>query len=52
MAIDAKIASKPGQSYEYVDLNGEIHKKTKDEFLRWMAEDFDGKLYEKKFLIV
>lgn len=50
MAIDAKIASKPGQSYEYVDLNGEIHKKTKDEFLRWMAEDFDGKVVREEIL--
>ncbi|AYJ75223.1 putative RecA [Bacillus phage BSP36] len=36
MAEDAKVLGGTTQSYEYIDSNGERHKKKKDDFIEWM----------------
>jgi protein RecA len=36
MAKEAKILGAPGQSFEYVDQNGEIHKMKRDNFVEWL----------------
>jgi len=36
MAEEEKVLDKVGQSYEYVDANGEIHKKKKENFIEWL----------------
>jgi protein RecA len=36
MAKEAKILGAPGQSFEYVDQNGEVHKMKRDNFIEWL----------------
>jgi len=39
MAKEAKILDAPGQSFQYVDKNGEIHKKKRDLFVEWLRTE-------------
>ncbi|QIW88738.1 recombinase [Bacillus phage P59] len=36
MAKEAKVLGAPGQSFEYVDQNGEVHKMKRDNFIEWL----------------
>jgi len=49
-AVEQKWAKKTPQSYEYVDVNGEIHKAKHDEFLEWMEHDPQGQLIRQEIL--
>ncbi|AIW03270.1 recombinase [Bacillus phage Mater] len=39
MAKDAKIVQAVGQSFQYVDNNGEIHKQKRDNFIEWLRTE-------------
>lgn len=39
MAKDAGILKAPGQSFEYVDQNGEIHKQKRENFIEWLRTE-------------
>lgn len=42
MAKEGEILKGVGQSFEYVDSNGEIHKKRRDNFIEWLRTDEKG----------